>query len=78
MVWERESGLRASFLKAFRAITTNISNYPELYPVHRDGIRRAFLGGFPYIVFYTVEHDVVLVVSVFHAFRDPATFPPSA
>jgi plasmid stabilization system protein ParE len=38
----------------------------------RLGIRRALLRRFPYAVYFAVDGDVVVVIAVLHASRDPA------
>lgn len=38
----------------------------------RSGIRRALVHRFPYAVYFAVEDDVVVVLAVLHASRDPA------
>ncbi|HSR51614.1 MAG TPA: type II toxin-antitoxin system RelE/ParE family toxin [Acidobacteriota bacterium] len=42
------------------------------YQVLRFGIRRALLARFPYAVYYAVEENLVVVLAVLHAKRDPA------
>jgi len=39
-------------------------------PVHRN-VRRALVRRFPYMLFFVVENDLLLVIACFHASRDP-------
>jgi len=38
----------------------------------RGSIRRALLRRFPYVVYFAIEADIVVVVAVLPASRDPA------
>jgi plasmid stabilization system protein ParE len=35
------------------------------------GVRRVVVRGFPYVVLYLVESDLVIVIAVYHTSRDP-------
>ncbi len=72
---EQQSGLGRRFLRVFRRLIDNIFRHPEMYPQHRDNIRCAFMGQFPYSIFYSVESEVILIVSVFKASRNPELKP---
>lgn len=65
-------GLGLEFLDELRAAYTRIVEGPLKYRDLRSGIRRALLRRFPYAVYYAVEGDVVVVLAVLHAHRDPA------
>lgn len=45
---------------------------PELYPKSRGAARKAVLRRFPYLIFYLVETNRIVVVAIFHGKRDPA------
>lgn len=38
----------------------------------RPGVRQVVLGRFPYLIFYAVENDRVVVIAVISSARDPA------
>jgi plasmid stabilization system protein ParE len=65
-------GLGAAFLDELRATYDRIAAGPLKYQDLRSGIRRALLRRFPYAVYFAVEVDVIVVVAVLHASRDPA------
>ena len=65
-------GLGLEFLDELRAAYDRIVDGPLKYQELRGGIRRALLKRFPYAVYFAIEGDVVVVVAVLHASRDPA------
>ena len=66
------SGLGLEFLDELRATYDRIADGPLKYQLIRSGIRRALLQRFPYAAYFAVEDDVVIVLTVLHANRDPA------
>jgi toxin ParE1/3/4 len=68
---QREPDLGAAFVREVESCVKNIALHPEMYPtVHKD-VRQGLLRRFPYCVVYLVAGDAVIVLSVFHAARDP-------
>ena len=65
-------GLGVEFLEELRGAYDRIADGPLKYQLLRSDIRRALLKRFPYAVYFAVEVDVVIVVTVLHANRDPA------
>lgn len=65
-------GLGAEFLDELRAAYKRIADGPLRYRELRGGIRRALLRRFSYAVYFAIEADIVVVVAVLHASRDPA------
>ena len=71
--YERQRpGLGLEFLGELRAAYTRIITGPLGYQSIGLGTRRALLRRFPYAVYFVVGDDVVTVVAVLHASRDPA------
>jgi len=64
--------LGLEFLDELRATYNRIADGPLKYQLTRSGIRRALLRRFPYAVYFAVEGDVLVVLAVLHASRDPA------
>lgn len=64
--------LGLEFLDQLRATYDRIADEPFQYQDLDAGIRRALLRRFPYAVYFAVEGDVVVVLAVLHAGRDPA------
>lgn len=69
-----EPGLGLEFLDQLRATYDRIAAGPLQYQDLRSGIRRALLRRFPYAVYFAVEGDLVIVLAVLHASRDPANW----
>lgn len=71
--YEKEQvGLGREFLDELRATYDRVADAPLAYQDLRSGIRRALLRRFPYAVYFAVEGDVIVVLAVLHASRDPA------
>ncbi len=73
----RSGGTSASvpgleFLEELRAAYTRIITRPLGYQDVGLGTRRALLRRFPYAVYYVIGNDVIVVLAVLHASRDPA------
>jgi toxin ParE1/3/4 len=67
-----QPGLGLSFLDELRASYERIVAGPLQYQELRSGIRRALLRRFPYAVYFAVEGELIVVLAVLHAGRDPA------
>ena len=67
-----QSGLGLEFLDELRAIYDRVVEGLLKYQELRSGIRRALLRRFPYAAYFAVEGNVIVVLAVLHASRDPA------
>ena len=68
---DRVPGLGSEFLLCVDAVFSAIVRSPEQYPrVHRV-VRRALVRRFPYEVFFVEDAERLVVLSVFHAKRNP-------
>lgn len=67
-----QQGLGLEFLDELRATYTRIVEGPLKYVELRSGVRHALVRRFPYAVYFAVEVDVIVVLTVLHASRDPA------
>jgi plasmid stabilization system protein ParE len=65
--------LAARAAKAFRSAVMSIAIDPLLNPPYPDvpGVRRKVMPRFPYLVFYVVDDDKVVVLEVLHAAKKP-------
>jgi toxin ParE1/3/4 len=71
---ERLPGLGASFLLCVDAVFRGVVRDPERWPrIHREA-RRALTRRFPYEVFFVEDEERVVVLSVFHAKRNPKSW----
>ncbi len=68
---DRVPGLGSDFLLCVDAVLNAILRNPEHYPrVHRI-VRRVLTRRFPYEVFFVEDDERIVVLSVFHAKRNP-------
>jgi len=71
-----EPGLGYKFLDELRATYHRIQDGPLKYRLLRSDIRRAMTRRFPYAsrVYFSVEGEVIAVLAVLHAAREPAVW----
>jgi len=72
---DRYEGQREGLGSEFRAqvdeLLTVLADFPQLFPERYRGNRRAVLRRFPYLLWYRLENDAVVVLVCIHAKRDP-------
>jgi len=68
---EREPGLGTEFMRSIDASIQLIRRHPEIFPVAHRNIRQALVRRFPYSIFYFPADETIIVLSVFHASRQP-------
>jgi len=68
---DRVPGLGSEFLLCVDAVFSNILRSPPQYPRVHKIVRRALTRRFPYEVFFVDDDERVVVLSVFHAKRNP-------
>ena len=65
-------GLGEEFLAALQETREHIVAHPEAFAiVHRDTRRALVQSRFPYVLFYRIYGDNIVVVACMHAKRDP-------
>ena len=64
-------GLGDEFLLCLDAAFNSISRSPEQYPRIHRAARRVLMRRFPYEVFFVEDEEQIVVISVFHAKRNP-------
>ena len=69
---KEQAGLGQEFLAELRTTYDRVADAPLQYQHLRSEIRRALLRRLPYAVYFAIEGDVVVVLAVLHASRDPA------
>jgi toxin ParE1/3/4 len=53
-----------------REITSQLGRFPHMgHPKYKPGVRMMPVRRYPYLIFYTVERDEVLILSVRHGAR---------
>ena len=66
-----EAGLGLRFVSELNRATAFILQFPNAWTQISERSRRCCLRCFPYNVIYSVEEDVVTVITVVHQSRDP-------
>ena len=68
---EQRPGLGLEYVAAVGRVLLDIGDNPDLYSVWKQPWRRALLQRLPYVVFFEIEVDRVVVWAVAHAKRRP-------
>jgi plasmid stabilization system protein ParE len=72
---ERRPGLGDEFLEEVDAAVTRIAENSRAHQSVRGRIRRAVLHRFPYLLFYVIDPQEIVVLACMHASRDPESWP---
>jgi plasmid stabilization system protein ParE len=64
----------ADFMSRAEETFERIRHAPRAYAVVQDGIRRALLRQFPYVVYYRDEPDRIVVLAVPHGRHAPTSW----
>ena len=68
-------GLGGEFLDEVDAAVSRVAANPYSNQLIRGRIRRAVLHRFPYLLFYVIEPEEIVVLACLHASRDPQSWP---
>jgi plasmid stabilization system protein ParE len=71
----QSDGLGEKFLAEINSAFDAIERYPEMFAQVHGEVRRAVVSRFPYAVFYRVESNRVVILTVLHTARDPRIWP---
>ena len=71
---QQQSGLGQEFLKNLDVAFREAADRPLSFPLVVRRTRKVVVRRFPYLVFFAVEGERVLVTGVFHAHRDPGSW----
>jgi plasmid stabilization system protein ParE len=55
-------------------VLKRIAEQPDFHAQVLDDVREALILKYPYCVYYRVDGERILVLSVFHTSRDPASW----
>ena len=69
-----QNGLGLAFLAELDAAIARICRGPFRFAIISGELRRARLHRFPYIVYFTLEEDVIVVLACLHGRRSPAVW----
>jgi toxin ParE1/3/4 len=77
MAWyeKQRRGLGFDFLDCVEVAIKSIVHSPELYRIYYSHFRGCLVRRFPFIIFYTIEGDEIIVHSVFDCRQDPQKRP---
>jgi len=64
-------GLGRRFRAEANGAIERMSANPLQFPAVVKNVRRALLRRFPYMLFFTIDGDTLLVIACFHASRNP-------
>lgn len=68
---DQKEGLGESFFEYVDHMLVRISQRPQSYGIVYRDVRRAIMSRFPYVIYYRVVSDQVIVISIFHGRRNP-------
>jgi len=74
----QQSGLGMQFVSEINRVIDLASEYPERFPIRHIETRCAQARRFPYSIYFRSEEARVVVLSVFHARRDPTIWQERA
>jgi plasmid stabilization system protein ParE len=67
----RLHGLGVEFLSSVEAVLRRIARAPYSHALQVLGVRAAMTHRFPYVMYYRIEEDRVIVFAILHSARDP-------
>ncbi|MBI5914518.1 MAG: type II toxin-antitoxin system RelE/ParE family toxin [Bacteroidetes bacterium] len=68
---QRRTGFGVEFMDAINEVVQRIVTNPKSYPKAYQQRRKALPARFPYLVIFEMHGEVILVVAVIHASRNP-------
>jgi plasmid stabilization system protein ParE len=72
---EQQPGLAAEFNTELNAILDRLAETPFIYPARYRSIRRAVLHRFPFLIWYRVRDNNVMILACTHGKADPNKLP---
>ena len=77
-IWyeEQQIGLAAKFHHELSTVFARLTESPLIYPVVYRNIRRVVLHRFPFLIWYQIEGENVIVLACTHGKADPDTLRP--
>ncbi len=67
----KKEGLDAEFMLCIDEALSIIVQNPFLFPLSLKKTRKTLVRKFPYIIYYAVGAEEIVIVAVFHTKRDP-------
>ena len=67
-------GLDYEFMRCVDETISRITSDPEMFPVALRNTRKAMVRRFPYIIYYEIRKNELMVLAVFHSKRNPVNW----
>lgn len=67
----QQHGLAERFLNEYDNVINKLKENPFIYQKYNHHIRKVKLKSFPYMIFYMVNSDKVIILAVFHGAKNP-------
>ncbi|MBK9015865.1 MAG: type II toxin-antitoxin system RelE/ParE family toxin [Saprospiraceae bacterium] len=68
---QQRTGLGLEFMDAIDEVVQRILSIPKSHPVVYQQRRKALPARFPYLIIFELHGDVIVVVAIIHASRNP-------
>lgn len=68
---KQKLGLDTEFMRCIDEAISRIQRNPEISPIALRNARKVLVKRFPYVIYYEVGNDEIMILAVFHAKRDP-------
>lgn len=70
---EQQHDLGKRFIASFRTVISDLACFPLSYQIGFDDVRKVRLAHFPYVVYYIIENQKIIVVALLHGAKNPET-----
>lgn len=68
-------GLGIEFIDAIEKSVDNIVEFPQMYQIIYRDFRRALSSKFPYVIFYTLQEDSIIIHAILNNRQNPMDYP---
>ena len=68
---DQSAGLGEKLIDRVTSLLEKICQRPAAYPITYRDVHRAVVSRFPYVIYYRVVSNQVIVISIFHGRRNP-------
>ena len=71
---EESEGLVIRFKSEIRSSIDMILQFPKLYPIVTEDIRKCVAHTFPYTIFYALRKDTIYIYAIANHFKEPTIY----
>ncbi len=68
---EQKVGLETEFMRCIDEAICRILANPKMYPIAIKNARKALVKRFPYIIYYEIANEEIIIFAVFHSKQNP-------